>query len=168
MALSLLVLPLIQPSLISIFLSSRREEAEGAAEGGSRYPTRHHRGLAGQESPEAECSSEQQVLGAGDHPGVDARGILRRAGTGEGAGHQSSQHPQAALMRGLCVGAALPAPPGMSAQVSLCQGTLWEQGTAEGCPCSGQSSQTHLEGQSCCCAGSLMPRVQCQEPAFIC
>lgn len=46
-------------------------------------------------------------------------GSHRRAGIGEGAGHQSSQHPLAALMRGLCVGAALPAPPGMSAQVSL-------------------------------------------------
>lgn len=58
MALSVMALPLIQPSLISILLSSRGEEAEGAAEGGSRYPTWHHRGVAGQESPEAERCSE--------------------------------------------------------------------------------------------------------------
>lgn len=136
MALSLVALPLIQPSLISVSLSSRGEEAEGAAEGGSRYPSWHHRGLAGQESPEAECSSEQQVLGTGDHPGDPSReGSHRRAGIAEGAGDQRSQHPASAREGHVC--GSSPACP--------CQGcvhrcpqvpgdTLGEQAPAEGCP----------------------------------
>lgn len=51
---------------------------------------------------------------------MDARGIPQEGWEwGRVQDIRAPNTPLAALMRGLCVGAALPAPPGMSAQLSL-------------------------------------------------